>query len=62
MASMDWSDHTRRTDLTVALPPRRRSMSFRRAGSKYRPAGYLEVGAFNDEPFAPHWFEKRIAP
>jgi DNA-binding MarR family transcriptional regulator/GNAT superfamily N-acetyltransferase len=28
----------------------------------YRSAGYVEVPAFNDEPFAQHWFEKRLAP
>ena len=27
----------------------------------YRSAGYREVPAFNDEPFADHWFEKRLA-
>jgi DNA-binding MarR family transcriptional regulator/GNAT superfamily N-acetyltransferase len=26
----------------------------------YRSAGYLEVDAFNDEPYAHHWFEKRL--
>jgi DNA-binding MarR family transcriptional regulator/GNAT superfamily N-acetyltransferase len=26
----------------------------------YRSAGYVEVPAFNDEPFAHHWFEKRL--
>ena len=26
----------------------------------YRRAGYVEVPAFNDEPFAHHWFEKRL--
>jgi DNA-binding MarR family transcriptional regulator/GNAT superfamily N-acetyltransferase len=26
----------------------------------YRTAGYEEVPAFNDEPFAHHWFEKRL--
>jgi ribosomal protein S18 acetylase RimI-like enzyme len=26
----------------------------------YRSAGYAEVPAFNDEPFADHWFEKRL--
>ncbi len=26
----------------------------------YRSAGYSEVAAFNDEPFAHHWFEKRL--
>jgi DNA-binding MarR family transcriptional regulator/GNAT superfamily N-acetyltransferase len=27
----------------------------------YRTAGYVEVAAFNAEPFADHWFEKRLA-
>jgi DNA-binding MarR family transcriptional regulator/GNAT superfamily N-acetyltransferase len=26
----------------------------------YRSAGYEEVAAFNDEPYAHHWFEKRL--
>jgi DNA-binding MarR family transcriptional regulator/GNAT superfamily N-acetyltransferase len=26
----------------------------------YRSSGYIEVPAFNDEPFAHHWFEKRL--
>jgi DNA-binding MarR family transcriptional regulator/GNAT superfamily N-acetyltransferase len=26
----------------------------------YRQAGYQEVEAFNDEPYAHHWFEKRL--
>ncbi|HYH89920.1 MAG TPA: MarR family winged helix-turn-helix transcriptional regulator [Solirubrobacteraceae bacterium] len=26
----------------------------------YRSVGYREVPAFNDEPFADHWFEKRL--
>ena len=26
----------------------------------YRSAGYEEVDAFNDEPYAHHWFEKRL--
>jgi GNAT superfamily N-acetyltransferase len=29
--------------------------------SLYRSAGYHEVEAFNDEPYAHHWFEKRLA-
>jgi len=28
--------------------------------SLYRAAGYREVPAFNDEPYAHHWFEKEI--
>jgi DNA-binding MarR family transcriptional regulator/GNAT superfamily N-acetyltransferase len=27
----------------------------------YVSAGYVEVPAFNDEPFADHWFEKRLS-
>ena len=28
--------------------------------SLYRASGYVEVPAFNDEPYAHHWFEKRL--
>lgn len=28
----------------------------------YRASGFQEVPAFNDEPYAHHWFEKRIGP
>ena len=28
----------------------------------YRSAGYVEVPAFNEEPFAHHWFEKQLPP
>lgn len=28
--------------------------------SLYRSAGYMEVPAFNDEPYAHHWFEKQL--
>lgn len=31
------------------------------AVSLYRSAGYREVEAFNDEPYAHHWFEKQLA-
>ena len=27
----------------------------------YRSAGWVEVAPFNDEPFADHWFEKKLA-
>ena len=27
----------------------------------YRSADYVEVDAFNDEPYAHHWFEKPLA-
>ena len=26
----------------------------------YRSSGYREVAAFNDEPYAHHWFEKQL--
>jgi DNA-binding MarR family transcriptional regulator/GNAT superfamily N-acetyltransferase len=29
--------------------------------SLYRSAGYVEVPAFNDEPYAHHWFEKHLS-
>ncbi len=28
----------------------------------YRSTGYIEVDAFNDEPYADHWFEKHLPP
>ena len=28
--------------------------------SLYRRSGFMEVPAFNDEPFAHHWFEKKL--
>jgi ribosomal protein S18 acetylase RimI-like enzyme len=33
--------------------------SLREAQSLYRSAGYREVPAFNREPYAHHWFEKK---
>jgi DNA-binding MarR family transcriptional regulator len=29
--------------------------------SLYKASGYVEVAPFNDEPYAHHWFEKRVA-
>jgi DNA-binding MarR family transcriptional regulator/GNAT superfamily N-acetyltransferase len=34
--------------------------SLAEAISLYRSAGYVEVAPFNDEPYAHHWFEKRL--
>lgn len=34
--------------------------ALREAQALYRGAGYVEVAAFNAEPYADHWFEKRI--
>ena len=36
------------------------NQSLRAAIDLYRSAGYREVDAFNDEPYAHHWFEKRL--
>jgi ribosomal protein S18 acetylase RimI-like enzyme len=36
------------------------NQSLAEAISLYRSAGYVEVAAFNDEPYAHHWFEKHI--
>lgn len=36
------------------------NQSLTEAINLYRNAGYSEVGAFNDEPFAHHWFEKSL--
>jgi DNA-binding MarR family transcriptional regulator/GNAT superfamily N-acetyltransferase len=30
--------------------------------SMYRSSGYEEIPRFNDEPYAHHWFEKRLPP
>ena len=42
---------------TVRLETNR---ALREAISMYRTAGYQEVGAFNGEPYAHHWFEKTM--
>jgi ribosomal protein S18 acetylase RimI-like enzyme len=34
--------------------------TLREAASLYRSAGYVEVEPFNDEPYAHHWFQKRL--
>jgi len=34
--------------------------ALREAIALYRSAGYREVAAFNDEPYAHYWFEKRL--
>jgi DNA-binding MarR family transcriptional regulator/predicted GNAT family N-acyltransferase len=36
--------------------------SLTEAITMYRSAGYEEAAAFNDEPYAHHWFEKRSHP
>lgn len=34
--------------------------TLKEAQALYRKEGYREVAAFNDEPYAHHWFEKRL--
>lgn len=36
------------------------NQSLKEAIALYRAAGYVEVPAFNDEPYAHHWFEKHL--
>jgi DNA-binding MarR family transcriptional regulator len=36
------------------------SATLTEAMALYRSVGYVEVAPFNDEPFADHWFEKRL--
>ena len=38
----------------------RRTAALTEAIALYRSAGYAEVPPFNDEPYAHHWFEKRL--
>jgi DNA-binding MarR family transcriptional regulator/GNAT superfamily N-acetyltransferase len=49
---------SRRNVTAVRLETNR---ALREAISLYRSAGYVETGAFNDEPYAHHWFEKRLS-
>ena len=34
--------------------------TLREAIALYRQSGYVEVDAFNAEPYAHHWFEKQL--
>jgi DNA-binding MarR family transcriptional regulator/GNAT superfamily N-acetyltransferase len=51
-------EHARRRG--VRLVRLETNETLREAGGLYRSAGYAEVEAFNDEPYAHHWFEKRL--
>jgi DNA-binding MarR family transcriptional regulator/GNAT superfamily N-acetyltransferase len=51
--------HARRNGADVVQLDTNRAL--RAATSLYRSAGYTEVAPFNDEPYADHWFEKRLA-
>jgi DNA-binding MarR family transcriptional regulator/GNAT superfamily N-acetyltransferase len=51
-------EHARRRG--VRLVRLETNQTLKEAGGLYRSAGYVEVEAFNDEPYAHHWFEKRL--
>ena len=48
--------------LGMALLRLETNRSLHEAQALYRRSGYREVPAFNDDPYADHWFEKRIGP
>jgi DNA-binding MarR family transcriptional regulator len=49
-------------DLGMALLRLETNRSLHEAQALYRRNGYREVAAFNDDPYADHWFEKHLAP
>jgi GNAT superfamily N-acetyltransferase len=51
-------EHARRHGVSVVRLETNRTLS--EAINLYRSAGYHEVAAFNDEPYAHHWFEKSL--
>jgi DNA-binding MarR family transcriptional regulator/GNAT superfamily N-acetyltransferase len=50
--------HAREAGVTVLRLETNRALA--EAIALYRRSGYQEVAAFNDEPYAHHWFEKRL--
>jgi len=51
-------EHARRHGVTTVRLETNRTLT--EAIDLYRSAGYKEVEPFNDEPYAHHWFEKRL--
>ena len=51
-------EHARSAGATVLHLETNRTL--KEAISLYRRSGYKEVDSFNDEPYAHHWFEKRL--
>ena len=51
--------HAREAGVAVLRLETNRAL--REAIALYERSGYVEVAAFNDEPYADHWFEKRLA-
>jgi GNAT superfamily N-acetyltransferase len=56
----DIEEHARQRDVAVLHLETNRSLV--EAIALYRSCGYAEVEPFNDEPYAHHWFEKRLQP
>ena len=52
--------HARGTGASVVHLETNRNL--KEAIQLYRSSGYVEVPAFNDEPYAHLWFEKRLTP
>jgi ribosomal protein S18 acetylase RimI-like enzyme len=52
VSSAELGHHTVRLDTSDHLAE---------AHALYRTAGYSEVAPYNDNPYARHWFEKRLA-
>jgi DNA-binding MarR family transcriptional regulator/ribosomal protein S18 acetylase RimI-like enzyme len=50
--------HARRRGAEVVYLETNKTL--REAAALYKSAGYVEVEPFNDEPYAHHWFEKRL--
>jgi len=55
----DLEEHARRRGATAIRLETNRALA--EAIALYRSAGYVEIEPFNDEPYAHHWFEKRLA-
>ncbi len=51
----------RARDAGVAVLRLETNCALREAIALYRGSGYREVSAFNDEPYAHHWFEKHLS-
>jgi ribosomal protein S18 acetylase RimI-like enzyme len=55
---VELEEHARRGGATVVRLETNRALT--EAIRLYRASGYQEVPRFNDEPYAHHWFEKRL--
>jgi GNAT superfamily N-acetyltransferase len=51
----------RALELGVSLLRLETNRALREAIALYRRSGYVEVDAFNNEPYAHYWFEKRLS-